>query len=106
MRFVTPQFDRPAGAPGPAPFPVQGFGGLTASSHGAMHALGCAQWDNEANPVVPGHLLYLFPADWYEQIPDGFEIVTFTGKRETFLRGKTSPDRRYGVLAYGVLCPL
>lgn len=52
------------------------------------------------------HELMLFPAEWYASIPAGFPIVDINGKLEDFEPGKTDDDRRFGLLAYGVMVPV
>lgn len=47
--------------------------------------------------------IYLLPAEWYNSIPDGFELVDICGKKEFFKNGKTDNDQRFGCLAYGIL---
>lgn len=104
IRILTPQFDREPGATPPAlDVPISELHRLSPAELGA---LGCRRWDDASNPTVPGHLLYLFPAEWYPKIPRGFEIVTIYGDRKLFSPGETSDDRRFGVLAYGVLRPI
>jgi hypothetical protein len=46
--------------------------------------------------------LWLFPAEWYEHIPDGYEITDICGRKEKFKRGETDDDRRFGCLPYGI----
>lgn len=52
------------------------------------------------------HELWLFPAEWYDTIPNGCPITDINGCVELFERGVTDDDRRYGLLAYGVMIPL
>lgn len=47
--------------------------------------------------------LWLFPAEWYEYIPEGYEIIDLNFNVESFRKGETDNDRRFGVLAYGIL---
>lgn len=46
---------------------------------------------------------YLIPNEWYEYIPDGFDLVCISGKAEKFKRGRTDNDIRFGCLAYGIM---
>jgi hypothetical protein len=50
-----------------------------------------------------GPMLWLFPGEWYEHIPEGFEVVTLRFQRERFTRRETDNDIRFGCLAYGIL---
>lgn len=58
-----------------------------------LRELGLGCWDGG---------LYLFPVEWYDSIPNGFPVETIRGNIEKFRRGKTSADRGFGCLAYGV----
>ncbi len=57
--------------------------------------LGLRPWDESG--------LLLFPREWYDLIPDGFEVVSILGESEPFVLGQTDNDCRYGVLAYGII---
>jgi len=46
---------------------------------------------------------YLFPHEWYDAIPDGFEVVDINGKIEEFEHGVSGDDKRFGVLPYGII---
>lgn len=46
---------------------------------------------------------YLFPKEWYEIIPNGFEIINIFGNKENFVPGVTDDDIRYGCLSYGFI---
>jgi hypothetical protein len=71
--------------------------------------MGCRVWNAPDDPEsewskwFPGMQLFLFPASLYDQIPDGLEVVSISGRVSRFERGKTSDDRRAGLLAFGVL---
>lgn len=47
--------------------------------------------------------IWLLPAEWYNSIPDEFELVSLSGEKHLFKKGKTDDDRRFGCLAYGIL---
>lgn len=49
------------------------------------------------------HDLWLFPAEWYSAIPAGFPVTDINGCIEPFLPGTTDDDRRFGLLAYGLM---
>lgn len=49
--------------------------------------------------------ILLIPAEWYNSIPEGFEIYGLSGEKENFKKGETDDDRRFGCLAYGILRP-
>ena len=44
----------------------------------------------------------LFPAEWYDIIPNGFKYTGLWGQEELFEKGKTDDDRRFGCLGYGI----
>ena len=68
-------------------------------SHDQLIKAGCRVWDDTKR----GTILYLFPGEWYNSIPQGFPLVTVNGDKIKFDHGKTDDDIRYGVLAYGFL---
>lgn len=47
--------------------------------------------------------LWLIPGEWYNVIPDGFELITITGEKHLFQRNRTDNDTRFGCLAFGIL---
>lgn len=46
--------------------------------------------------------LYLFPGEWYDCIPEGFQVVDISGESEFFKKGFTDDDTRFGCLPYGI----
>lgn len=69
------------------------------SAHELTWLLGLSPWKLDTGTV------YLFPGRLYNDIPDGTEIVFIDGKHETFIRGVTDDDTRFGYLAFGVFIP-
>ena len=57
--------------------------------------LGLRPWNEE-------HTHWLFPAEWYDHIPEGTFVETINGAVEEFEHGATDDDRRFGVLPYGI----
>jgi hypothetical protein len=58
--------------------------------------------DNEPDIYLkPGEIHYLFPEEWYDHIPNGFEIVDIFGTKEKFTKGETDDDIRFGCLSFG-----
>jgi len=45
-----------------------------------------------------GH--YLYPGEWFDYIPEGYEVVDIHGEKIPFSK-KLSDDIRFGCLAYG-----
>lgn len=93
VEIMTPQFDRTLGQPIPASF--NSFDKIDGMGRTALKEMGCCEWDE-------GGLL-LFPAEWYDEIPDGFIVTDINYTEEPFKRGETDDDRRFGMLSYGVV---
>lgn len=96
VEIMTPQFDRTDGIR-PVVANLE-FGNLPGYSEQTVRALGCLPWDG---PDENGETLWLYPAEWYDRIPEGHVITTISGEEEVFRRGETDDDRRFGVLAFG-----
>lgn len=75
------------------------FSKLPTLHEDTLKAIGCQKWSEPEN----GKVLWLFPAEWYDHIPDGTQVVDINGATETFKHGETDNDRRFGALAYGFL---
>lgn len=108
VAVMTPQFTRPPGEPEPLQPPAgkAGFDGLKDLSDKALQKLGMRRWGREHEDGKGkewGKLLWLFPAEWYDSIPEGYPIVDIMFREERFVRGKTDNDIRFGCLAYGIL---
>lgn len=46
--------------------------------------------------------IVLFPAEWYEIIPDDFVVTGLNGESYSFKKGVSDNDQRFGCLPYGV----
>lgn len=57
--------------------------------------------DEPITYMNPGDIHYLFPGEWYNLIPEGFECVDIFGEKELFSLGKSDDDIRFGCLGYG-----
>lgn len=57
--------------------------------------LGCQAWDDETPPLM------LFPYEWYDFIPVGYELECIDGSIAPF-SDETDDDMRFGALAYGI----
>lgn len=110
---VTPQHGRESWAPVPGAPPVD-WGNLRSMSRIALREMGCRPWNNpddiedddyedDVQTFGAGNALMLFPSEWYDHVPVGFEIVDIFGKTEKFVPGETDDDIRFGCLSYGVL---
>lgn len=93
IKIVMPQFERTDGV-----VPVQPDGGelwfdqLKGLPHETLEAIGMGVWEK-------GH--YLYPAEWFDFIPDGYSVIDIFGVEKPFNRDNASNDTRYGMLAFG-----
>lgn len=95
ITYTTPQFERSRNIPPPKAPPKtrEEWEALSTLSRDALGKMGCRGWDEG---------LMLFPAEWYGSIPEGMVLEDINGDSAPFEPGKTSDDRRFGLLAYGV----
>jgi uncharacterized cupin superfamily protein len=99
IKFMTPQFDRVDNANVySAPKTLEEYASLTKKSKEELKAMGCGIWDVEDNKTH-----WLYPHEWYNQIPNGLEITDISGKVEKFEKGVTDDDKRFGMLPYGFI---
>lgn len=98
VQITTPQFERTDGLQ--VPLPIMDFSKLPNLSEDTLKAIGCQKWDV---PDDDRNVLWLFPAEWYDHIPDGTIVYTINGETEVFKHGETDNDRRFGALAYGFM---
>lgn len=98
IKVHTPQFTRVDGLK--VKPPICDFDRIPELPEGTLKAIGCQKWDE---PDSSGNVLWLYPHEWYNHIPDGTTIVDINGNVETFERGKTDDDMRFGALAYGFM---
>lgn len=93
LEIITPQFDRTDGIViSYFPRTVEEFDGLKTISDAGLRAIGCQKFDDK---------LWLYPAEWYWNIPNGYKIMCLDGCEEMFVPGKTDDDKRFGALAFG-----
>jgi hypothetical protein len=60
--------------------------------------MGCGVWEKTDSSI---HFLY--PKEWYDLIPENYEIVCISGEVEHFKKGVTDDDIRFGCIAYGFI---
>jgi hypothetical protein len=94
VEIVTPQFEREDGID-PISNPQELFGKLRWLPKKTLTAIGMRPWGE--------HGLWLFPYQWYQHIPNGFQLTDIFGATEAFEAGVTDDDYRAGVLAYGIV---
>lgn len=99
IKIYMPQFDRTDNVI-VTPAELEDFQKLHTYSEEELRDFGLQKWDE---PDKDGNVLWLFPAEWYDSIPDGLEIVDVFGEKSTFKSGATDNDRRFGALSYGIL---
>lgn len=98
LQIMTPQFTRTDGLT--VPIPIIDFAKLPTLSAETLKAIGCQKWDG---PDAKGDVLWLFPYEWYDHIPNGLEVVDISFEKEVFEHGKTDNDIRFGALAFGFM---
>lgn len=74
-----------------------------------LEKLGFRRWNNPAKPdpgdeCFEGKVLWLIPDELFDQIPEGLEVISITGRKRTF-HAKMDRDTRWGLLAFGILVP-
>lgn len=110
VRIITPQFDRRPNDPEPGVREPDAtlFAQLADLPEPVLRELGLRPWGtigtrSDGKDLSGQPVLWLFPHEWYEFIPDGTPVVDIFGNAETFVSGETDNDKRFGCLSYGVL---
>jgi hypothetical protein len=70
--------------------------------YGVLCRMGVRLWSAEP---MQGGLLYLYPAEWHDNIPEGYEVVDIDGRHRIWHRVQMSPDEWFGCLACGWIGP-
>lgn len=107
------QHDRPPDEPPPLGYPGDHeIRRLAEFSDDLLLGLGLRRWNDPDDPEQRGvfkkNVLWLLPAEWHPFLPDGLELTDINGRKMVFNRADdaaSDDDRRFGVLAYGVLKP-
>jgi len=75
-----------------------------------LRGLGFGKWEvredifePDVNDVPIGQQLFLLPGEWYDIIPNGYKLISISGKIEYFKKGKTDSETRFGCLAFGII---
>lgn len=58
--------------------------------------LGLRKWNEKTN-------LFLFPGEWFNIIPEGYNVVSISGKFQKFSKHTSDDDTRFGCLPYGII---
>ena len=53
--------------------------------------------------IKQGEFHYLFPKEWYPNIPEGMAITNILGDELKFIPGETDDDSRFGCLCFGLV---
>lgn len=94
---ITPQFERIDGKIIKVmPRDAAHLDKLKKLSRDILLRIGLQMWNEE-----DGKVLYLFPEEWYDCIPDGYIVTDIFWEDEPFRKGKMDNDIRCGALAYG-----
>ena len=101
VEVVTPQFDRDDGIKVTVrPQSTEQLDKIKKLPDDVLRRIGVGPWSHGEMPGKEWKQ-WLFPCEWYDCIPEGYEIHTILGEVKTFQRGETSKDRRFGCLCYG-----
>tara|TARA_R110002051_G_scaffold257868_1_gene316891 strand:+ start:21714 stop:22124 length:411 start_codon:yes stop_codon:yes gene_type:complete len=79
---------------------------MSTASKENLIKMGCAIWTSykekeDRTYLKKGEYHYLFPGEWYNHLPQGFEMVNIFGEKEKFVPGESDDDIRFGCLPYG-----
>lgn len=92
--LITPQFEREDGKqPLPAPTKQEDYEDLKHCSDAQLELIGMRRWEDN---------VWLFPGEWYSEIPEGLEITNIADRKREFRREKEDDDIRFGCLSYGI----
>jgi hypothetical protein len=98
VRIMTPQFERVDGLKVPTPLSDTNFWStLCDRSDEDLNALGLQKWEE-----YPDGTTWLFPGEWYPNIPEGFVVTGICKETYGFETGVSDNDVRFGALPYGV----
>lgn len=90
---------------GPAPCPDRSFfeRAFYDTEDRLLRIMGMRPWNKPSPDEFNGKTLWLLPASWYPDLPNGFKFVHIDEQSEPFSKGKTSDDQRFGVLSFGLV---
>lgn len=95
IQIILPQFDRVDGKVVEEPDEFIDVEELKQKTEEELEALGLDKWSDETN-------LWLFPAEWYNKIPNGTVLYDIFDEELIFEKDVTDDDTRFGLLAYGI----
>lgn len=105
VEIVTPIFHRTDGRHVHYyPRTKEEFDSLKDKTHEELLDLGLGKWSDDPTEFPGSDRLYLFPAEWGRMcIPNGYPIIDIFGNEEFYNDEETSHDKRFGLLAFGIL---
>lgn len=99
IEITTPQFDRDDGKKITYfPKTIEEYEFLKEFSEANLRKLGLGVWDKNEEGIH-----WLYPCEWYNYIPDGMMVTDIMENEETFEKGVSDNDKRFGMLAYGFI---
>ena len=94
---ILPQFERVDGKTITyVPTTIAEYDALKNAPDEILKDIGMGKWDEKT---------WLYPFEWYDYIPEDYEVVSISGKTEKFQKGITDNDIRFGCLAFGFSRP-
>ena len=108
VNIVTPQFERDDGVDVLYfPTTAKEFDSLKLLSKDDLLKTGCRIWDevpvgsDDEDGLDEGFRYWLFTKEWYQFIPNGYNVTGLFGEEYPFESGESDDDIRFGVLPYG-----
>ena len=97
LRFCEPTFVRVDGREiHYRPKTVEEFDALKYLSRENLRKIGCKLWDD-----FGGSRHWLYPPEWYGNVPDGYTLLFTDGHKESFSYGQTTRLLEIGGLSFG-----
>lgn len=105
VEFYAPPRDRVDGVVAVVPEKtVEWFDNLKTADHDTLRALGMCLWADDEDPE-----LWLFPASWYDYIPEGYVcgsiLEDMRGPKVFKYGAEGDDDSRFGMLSFGIRRP-
>jgi hypothetical protein len=98
IEVQTPVFERRDGIePDAPPATPTEYDLLKTLNDEELAAIGLQKWSDDEDGC-----LWLFPGEWHEHIPEGYEVQTINREYEAFDPEISGDDQRFGMLAYGI----
>lgn len=97
IEIIKPQFERADGVDviDVSAWGFDDFERLRRADSETLRSTGMRPWGADER-------LWLFPHQWFDDIPEGLEVTTINGETEPFHPDEFNRDIRMGVLAFGL----